>query len=622
MVHSASRSDILSRRADPAVRHAGAPRDSVRDWNGPSEGGDAVIAATTRVPVGAAMVKPNVGVGHGLFDGPGDVRACCRAFDWASTPLGAVTGWSPSLQTTLRILFSCRHPMFLFWGPSLVQFYNDPFSASLADAAGKQGARGIGMQGAEFWANIWDIIGPQIVLIMAGGEATWHEDQMVPIERNGRREEVYWTYSYSPAFDDLGNVGGALVVCQETTARIHGERQRAGFIEALEIERARFVEMFRHAPSFIAMLRGPDLEFEFVNDAYRRLVGHRDIIGKSLFDALPELRGQGFKAVLDNVRDTGDPWVGRETPVQLQHTPGAPLETRYLDMVFQGLTDIDGTRTGMVGHGTDVTEHVLARRQIEMLLADSQVQRNDAEAARRGADEANRAKSEFLTTMSHELRTPLNAIGGYAELIAMGIYGPVTDEQSVALSRMQRSQLHLMGLIDGVLAFAKLSADAVHYKSEDVALDDVMAECDTLTEPQRVARQLHFRIEGHGNSVVARADRGQVVQCLLNLMSNAIKFSARGGTIALVAERSGEHVVVRVIDTGLGIAPEQIEHVFQPFVQVEGRLSRTHEGTGLGLAISRTLARGMGGDLTVQSELGVGSTFTLTLPATVVLPTD
>ena len=324
---------------------------------------------------------------------------------------------------------------------------------------------------------------------------------------------------------------------------------------------------------------------------------------------------QGFKAILDHVRDTGEPWIGRETPVQLQHTPGAAPETRYLDMVFQGLTDPDGSRTGMVGHGTDVTAHVLARRRIEVLLAESENARAEAVAAKQAADLANRAKSDFLTTMSHELRTPLNAIGGYTELIAMGLYGPVTDAQSTALVRVQRSQLHLVGLITGVLEFAKLSANAVKYQSEEVVLSEVFIACETLTAPQVLARQLTLCIMDAGEHLSARADHEKVLQCLLHILSNATKFTAPGGTIVLSGARSGVTVELRVADSGQGISPDHLEKVFEPFVQADAQLSRSHDGTGLGLAISRGLARGMGGDLRVESILGSGSTFVLSLPA-------
>src|SRR5206468_2296434 len=119
------------------------------------------------------------------------------------------------------------------------------------------------------------------------------------------------------------------------------------------------------APSFIVGFRGPDQVYEFVNEAYYQLIGHRDVLGKPLFEAVPEIRPQGFKELLDHVRETGEPWVGRETPVELQRTPGAPLEIRYLDMVFQALTEADGTRSGVVAHGSDIAEQVLARREVE-----------------------------------------------------------------------------------------------------------------------------------------------------------------------------------------------------------------------------------------------------------------
>ena len=157
-------------------------------------------------------------IGSDLFEGPGEMRALCRARDWATTPLGPVAAWPPSLRSIVRMLLASRFPMFLFWGPHLVQFYNDAYRPSLAQ--GGRHPMALGARGPEFWTEIWDIIGPQIEQVMAGGEATWHEDQLVPILRNERIEEVYWTYTYGPAFDDDGNVAGVLVVCQETTARV------------------------------------------------------------------------------------------------------------------------------------------------------------------------------------------------------------------------------------------------------------------------------------------------------------------------------------------------------------------------------------------------------------------
>ena len=263
----------------------------------------------------------------------------------------------------------------------------------------------------------------------------------------------------------------------------------------------------------------------------------------------------------------------------------------------------------------DVRDHLDERRAAEETLRESEAR---LRAAHQQAADASRAKSEFLAVMSHELRTPLNAIGGYAELIEMGLRGPVTPEQRADLERIQRSQRHLLGLINGVLNYARLEGGTVDYAIEDVPLDDVLATCEALTAPQVRARGLELAFAGCDASLAARADREKVRQVVLNLLSNAVKFTEPGGRVAMSCAATGEDMVaVRVADTGRGIPAEQLERVFQPFVQVDARLARTQEGVGLGLAISRDLARGMGGDLTVESEVGAGSTFTLTLPRAV-----
>src|SRR6185503_681996 len=223
-------------------------------------------------------------------------------------------------------------------------------------------------------------------------------------------------------------------------------------------------------------------------------------------------------------------------------------------------------------------------------------------------------KSDFLAMMSHELRTPLNAIGGYADLIEVGVHGPGTPEQRNALMRIQSSERHLLGLINGVLNYAKIDAGALAYAVEDVPLQEVLTTCEALVAPQARSKALELRRHTCDPDLVARADREKVQQVLLNLLSNAVKFTD-AGWIALECSREGTGMVaVRVSDTGHGISSELLEAVFQPFVQVDAALTRTREGVGLGLAISRDLAHGMGGDLTVESQLGRGSRFTLPLP--------
>jgi YD repeat-containing protein len=216
--------------------------------------------------------------------------------------------------------------------------------------------------------------------------------------------------------------------------------------------------------------------------------------------------------------------------------------------------------------------------------------------------------------MSHELRTPLNAIGGYAELMDLGIHGPVTAEQREALRRMQKSQRHLLGLINGVLNYTRVERGTVPYEVVDVALDEVLATSEALVAPQVRARGLRLDFPGCDRRLRARADREKVQQIVLNLLSNAVKFTEPGGTVRLACDAADTVVRVTVADTGVGVPPDKLAAIFEPFVQVDSRLTRTKEGVGLGLAISRDLARGMGGDISAESEVGRGSVFTLVLP--------
>jgi signal transduction histidine kinase/CheY-like chemotaxis protein len=248
------------------------------------------------------------------------------------------------------------------------------------------------------------------------------------------------------------------------------------------------------------------------------------------------------------------------------------------------------------------------------LYVEAETARREAEAARLQAESANRAKSDFLTTMSHELRTPLNAIAGYVDLIEMGLRGPITDQQREDLTRIRRSQQHLAGLIEEVLGFAKIEAGQVKLQLADISLDAVLSDVEALTSPQMRGKRLRYACRSCGPRVRVHADHDRVRQILLNLLSNACKFTSEGGAVRVECEATGGTVVLAVHDTGVGIPGDKLDAVFEPFVQVDGRLTREHQGTGLGLAISRDLARAMGGELRATSEVGSGSVFELTLP--------
>ncbi len=254
-------------------------------------------------------------------------------------------------------------------------------------------------------------------------------------------------------------------------------------------------------------------------------------------------------------------------------------------------------------------------QEAQIASADAARLRKLAEHAREEAERANRAKSDFLAVMSHELRTPLNAIGGYAQLIELGIHGPVTEEQREALERIARNQEHLLALINDVLSYAQLNAGKVRYSITDIPVSEALDALDALLGPQIGMAKILFTKASCDPTVTVRADRDKLQQILLNLLSNAIKFTPAGGRIRIDCDDRETSIRIRVSDTGVGISADRLQAIFDPFFQADRALNRPGEGVGLGLAISRDFARAMRGDLSVESVLGKGSIFSVTLPA-------
>lgn len=255
-----------------------------------------------------------------------------------------------------------------------------------------------------------------------------------------------------------------------------------------------------------------------------------------------------------------------------------------------------------------------ARRAAESRERELQTLTDQLRRQTRELEVANRAKGEFLAAMSHELRTPLNAIGGYTELLELGVRGPVTEAQREDLARIRRSQQHLLGIINDILNFSRIEAGQLTYDFGEVTVREVVDAVMLMVAPQANGKGLLLEIGSCPPDLVAWADRAKLEQILLNLVSNAVKFTAPGGAVTLSCAASPNEVALWVRDTGIGIPPEQHAAIFEPFVQVGRTLSTQREGTGLGLAISRDLARAMEGEITVESTVGVGSTFTVRLP--------
>ena len=322
----------------------------------------------------------------------GQLGELMRAHDWRATPLGAPAAWPPLLKSTIRLILSSRHPMFLWWGPDLIQFYNDAYCQTMGP---ERHPSALGQPGRQCWEEIWPIIGPQIEMVMAGQGSTWHEDQLVPVTRHGQREDVWWTYGYSPLEDSAG-VQGVLVVCNDVTAQHRAkadleqmnqalleqirQRELAQAHEAIqtaerlkaehalyaqrEDEGARLRSLFEQAHGFMCILRGPAHVFEFANAAYLRLVGQRELIGQTVRAALPEVEGQGYFELLDQVYRTGTPFKADELQMTLQREPGSPETQAYIDFVYQPII-VDGAVSGIFVQGFDATERTMARQALQ-----------------------------------------------------------------------------------------------------------------------------------------------------------------------------------------------------------------------------------------------------------------
>lgn len=296
-------------------------------------------------------------------------------------------------------------------------------------------------------------------------------------------------------------------------------------------------------------------------------------------------------------------------------TPG-PIEITFLGSLFSIASEREQILDVLISSFEDIARANVSLRAAEeeraRLFEQERHARRDAEEARGRAEEANRAKSEFLAMMSHDLRTPLNAIAGYSELLAMGVRGPVTPPQLSDLERIQRNQRHLLNLVNDILSYAKIETGTIPLEMAPVRLEATVRPLRAVIEPQAAKRGITYEYLGGDPGAVVMADLERLEQVLINLLGNAVKFTADGGRVTMRCFVRDGMGIIEVADTGIGIPASKINAIFDPFVQVDANRGK-RDGVGLGLAISRKLAQAMGGEIEVRSAVGVGSTFTVSL---------
>jgi PAS domain S-box-containing protein len=401
-------------------------------------------------------------------------------------------------------------------------------------------------------------------------------------------------FTASPIREERATVGTVIEV-RGIAGEKRRDEERERLLAQLEWERSRLTDLFTRAPAFIATVRGTEHVFELTNPAYLQLIGHRDVIGKTVREALPEVEGQGFFELLDGVFETGEPFEGREMRLMIERQPGGEPEERFVDFVYQPIFEADGAVSGIFAHGVDITEQVSARKE---------------------AEEANRIKDEFLATLSHELRTPLTAIIGWSAMLRGNKLDEITTAN--ALETIERNAKAQGQIIEDLMDVSRIIMGKLRLDVQTIELAPIISAAVDAILPAAEAKNIRLHALLDPQAGPASGDPARLQQVIWNLLTNAVKFTPKGGRVQVRLERIDSHVEITVSDTGQGIAPEFLPYVFERFRQADMKHTRTHGGLGLGLSIVRQLVELHGGTVHAESAgVGQGAIFVVQLPAMV-----
>jgi signal transduction histidine kinase len=548
-----------------------------------------------------------------FLTGGGEMGALIRAHDWRRTSLGDPEKWPQSLRTVARLMLNTRHPMYIWWGPSYICLYNDAYRQSIGS---ERHPSSLGKPGREVWDEIWHIIGPQIQQVMSGGGATWNENHLVPITRNGVREDVYWTYSYSPIDEESApnGIGGILVVCSETTAQMRSRQQIAA-----ESERQRL--FLKQMPGFVAVLSGQNHIYEYVNQAYRTIAGPRDFLGRSVRDVFPDLADQGFYELLDRVFATGEPFVSRAMPIKL----AGDKRERFVDLLYHPIRDNPDAVSGIFVGGYEVTEQVRAKAEIEALNASLSERVAQAITERESMEEALRqsqkmeAIGQLTGGIAHDFNNLLAGITGSLEMLRSRLSQGRVGEIDRYVTAAQGAAKRAAALTHRLLAFARRQT----LDPRPVDTNRLIADMEDLIR-RTMGPSITVENIGAGGLWTILVDPNQLENVLLNLCINARDAMVDGGKLTIetgnrwLDDRSarardlppGQYVSICVSDTGTGMSPEVIARAFDPFFTTKP----LGAGTGLGLSMTYGFARQSGGQVQIYSEVGKGAMVCLYLP--------
>ncbi|WP_437995687.1 ATP-binding protein [Sorangium sp. So ce185] len=561
------------------------------------------------------------------LSGGGEMGALIRSIDWSRTALGPVEAWPQSLRTALSILLSSEHPMFLWWGRELIQFYNDGYRPILGS---KKHPAAMGQAGRACWKEIWDVIEPMIEKVFAGG-ATYLRDGLLILDRNGFLEECYFNYGYSPIRDERGAVAGVFVACSESTGLILGQR-RLKLLAALgaRVADAKNVEDACRVMMDTVAEAGRDLPFALLyladeGGAQARLAatagldpGHAaapatvslDAAGGAVWPLHRALREDAEVDLAELPAGVGPlpggPWPDAARRAVVLPLPRAGAGGRPAGFLVAGVSprlvlddDYRAFLRLVAGHCATAIQNARASEEEQRRL--------------QALAELDRAKTAFFSNVSHEFRTPLTLILGPVEDGLSDAEQPLPPRQRERLAIVHRNSLRLLRLVNTLLDFSRIEAGRIQASYQPTELGAFTADLASSFRSLLERAGLSLTVDCPPLAEPAYVDRELWEKIVLNLVSNAFKFTFAGG-VRVSLEAAGGRAVLSVADTGTGIPEAELPHVFDRFHRVEGASGRSYEGSGIGLALVQELAKLHGGAVAVESRLGEGSRFTVSVP--------
>ncbi|KQN03192.1 MULTISPECIES: hybrid sensor histidine kinase/response regulator [Sphingomonas] len=559
-------------------------------------------------------MKTDIPADADFLTGGGEMAAMIRAHDWSSSPLGPIEGWPQSLRSIASLMLASEFAMFAAWGPELGFLYNDHYARLLHD----KHPHALGRRFNDIWGDVWADISPLVDKALAG-EASFFENLPLVTNRKGYDEQAWFTFSYSPVRDESGAVAGMFCSTYESTERVLAER-------ALRDERERMGQMFAQAPTFMAMLRGPEHRFELANPGYSKLVGHREVLGRTVAEALPDAVEQGFLDLLDGVFANGEAFTAHGMLYAVQAEPGGPVDDRYLDFVYQPIRDATGAVVGIFVEGADVTDRKRLERDLQSLNADLEQRVRDRTQELIEAQEALRqaqkmeAVGQLTGGIAHDFNNLLQGITGSLEIVQRRVAQGRVSELDRFITGATTAANRAASLTHRLLAFSRRQP----LDPRPVKVNPLVASLEDLLR-RTTGEQIELETVLGAGLWTTLCDPNQLENSLLNLVINARDAMPHGGKLTIETcnahlddhfaasqrdVRPGHYVCICVSDTGTGMSADTIAKAFEPFFTTKP----IGQGTGLGLSMIYGFARQSEGYARIYSELGQGTTIKLYLP--------